>query len=138
MGDGRESGPTHCGTCKRPVLSHNPVHGDEWAVPEWYVNLQSPLELSDIGFDSTDYVLDLVVARDGTSCRWKDDDEFAKAEREGFVSPEFSRTIRSAGERALVLARAGNPPFDGEFLTFRPDPAWGTPSLGPGWRTLPV
>ena len=112
--------------------------GDDWRMPEWYVNLQSPLQRTAIGFDSTDYVLDLLVAADGTSWRWKDNDEFKAAVRAGFVSRERERVIRATGEHALELARARVTPFDDEFLGFRPDPEWEPPDLSRGWHELPV
>lgn len=105
---------------------------------EWYINLQTPLQQTAIGFDSTDHVLDLVIAADGSSWRWKDLDEFEQAVSRGFVSPEQEAAIRAAGENALALARAALPPFDEEFLRFRPDPAWRPASLSSGWRDYPV
>lgn len=112
--------------------------GDAWDMPEWYINLQSALYQTEIGFDSTDYVLDLVVAADGSAWRWKDTDEFRTAVRDGFVSRERARTIRAVGDHALALAREGAPPFDSEFRRFRPDPVWTAPALSANWRDVPV
>lgn len=112
--------------------------GEDWQMPEWYVNLQAPLAPTEIGFDSTDYVLDLIVAADGKSWRWKDNDEFKAAVRAGFVSPERERVIRAYGQEALERARLGVSPFDDEFLAFRPEPAWCAPQLADRWRELPV
>src|SRR5438046_2771238 len=44
----------------------------------WYLNLQTPLRRSSIGFDLWDQVLDVVVRPDRT-WSWKDEDEFAEA-----------------------------------------------------------
>jgi len=112
--------------------------GDAWAMPEWYVNLQSPLRRTQLGFDSTDHVLDLVVSRDGTSWRWKDEDEFETAVRGGFVIHEQAEGIRATGREALNLARAGTAPFDDEFIAFRPDPDWEPPMLANGWLKHPL
>ena len=112
--------------------------GGNWHMPEWYVNLQAPLTRTEIGFDSTDYVLDLVVAADGSSWRWKDEDEFEAAVNAGFMTREREKTIRACGLEALERARLGGAPFDAEFLQFRPAPAWALPRLAAGWRELPV
>ena len=111
--------------------------GEEWTMPEWYINLQEPLRRTDIGFDSTDYVLDLLVSSDGVRWRWKDEEEFEAAVQQGFVTPDRAAAIRADGSRARELAGAGAAPFDAEFLGFRPDPAWLPPRLNPRWRELP-
>lgn len=112
--------------------------GDTWALPEWYVNLQAPLWRTELGFDCTDNMLDLVVSRDGSSWRWKDEDEFERAVRGGFVTHEQAEGIRSTGREALELARAGTAPFDDEFIAFRPDPDWEPPMLANRWLEHPL
>ncbi|MCC6268692.1 MAG: DUF402 domain-containing protein [Dehalococcoidia bacterium] len=106
--------------------------GPGWQMPEWYINLQSPLTRTRIGFDSTDLILDLVVGKNG-DWRWKDEEEFASAIARGFASESEARNIRDAGEAALRHAIAGHPPFDSQWLKWRPPSDWSVPELPAGW-----
>ncbi len=98
----------------------------------WYVNLEEPLRRTPIGFDTTDLVLDLEVRPD-RSWSWKDEDELAECLRRSLFTPEEAARIRAEGERAARRIEAGEPPFDGSWSDWRPDPAWPVPTLPPGW-----
>ena len=110
--------------------------GAEWQVPEWYVNLQRPLERTEIGFDATDLIIDMVVSTTTGDWRWKDELEFAEAVRKGFVSEIEANGIRAAGERALAVAINREPPFDAEWFGWRPPADWAVPELPEGWDEL--
>ena len=98
--------------------------GDPWSVWRWrepdgwrpgcYVNLEQPWTRTAWGFDSRDWVLDLVLAADGTPT-WKDADELAWCEQVGTVTAEHAADVRRAGERALTAARAGAFPFTADW-----------------------
>ena len=49
---------------------------ESWRLVCWYVNLQAPLTITPLGFDTTDWALDVWVDPDG-SWHWKDEDDFA-------------------------------------------------------------
>lgn len=102
------------------------------ATQSWYVNLQDPLRRTAMGFDTTDHALDAVVAVDG-AWRWKDEDELAHAVANGLFTPADAERFRADGERAVDRIRRGEPPFDRDWTSWHPDPAWPTPGLPEGW-----
>lgn len=98
--------------------------GEHWG---WYVNLQLPFRRTELGFETMDLVLDVIVDPDGTEC-WKDEDELETWVARGACEPELAERIRAEGER--VLARA---PWPTGWEEWRPDPAWNLPELPLGW-----
>ena len=105
----------------------------DWAFEGYYVNLQSPLRPWALGFDYVDHFLDVLIPPDGTGSTWKDEDELAEAVRRELVTPDQARQIRHAGERAAAHVLGSEPPFDRDWSSWRPDPAWGPPALPDGW-----
>lgn len=103
----------------------------------WYVNLQDPLTRTTIGFDTVDHALDVVIELDGSSWRWKDEEELAEAVRDGLYSPEEAVGFRAWGERAVDRILSKEPPFDRDWVDWSPDPGWPTPALRPGWDAPP-
>ncbi len=104
----------------------------------WYVNLERPAsrwrDETLGGVDTVDYDLDVIVAPDRT-WHWKDEDEFAARLREPshyWVDDEAA--VRAEGERLVKLAEAGEFPFDGTMIGYRPLPDWSVPAEMPaGW-----
>ncbi|HSL12065.1 MAG TPA: DUF402 domain-containing protein [Actinomycetota bacterium] len=97
--------------------------------PAFYVNLQSPLVPSAIGYDTVEHVLDVVIAPDRSSWRWKDEDELAEAVARGIFSADDAATFRMWGERAVAHVRDRRSPFDRDWSDWRPDPSWTEPTL---------
>lgn len=97
----------------------------------WYLNLQTPLRRTALGFDTLDHILDIVVSPDRRSWEWKDEAPLAEAVSRGLVTPEAAQEIRSEGERALQLLLAGQPPFAPLWEHWAPDPTWRIPTLPP-------
>jgi len=94
---------------------------DVWHLPDcWYVNLQEPLVRVGAGFATIDRILDLVVAHDLASWKWKDEDEFAHAQDAGLFTPAQAAAIRAAGESVIAALEAGTPPWDPTWSTRRP------------------
>jgi hypothetical protein len=104
-------------------------------VRDWYVNIQEPLRRTELGFDTVDHALDVLIAQDRTSWSWKDEDELAEAIAAGLFTDEDARAFRAAGVRGLERVVRGEPPFDRDGRTWRPDPTWRAPELMPGWET---
>jgi uncharacterized protein len=104
----------------------------DWSFIGWYVNLQAPLTRTAVGFDSEDYLLDVVVAPD-RSWRWKDEDEFADAQRIGRFTPAQAAAVRSEGEAAIRTIEDRGWPLNDGWEEWRPDPAWSLPTLLEGW-----
>jgi uncharacterized protein len=113
-----------------------------WAAEDrrrvWYVNLEDPLERTSIGFDTVDHVLDVIVELDGSSWRWKDEEELTEAVRDGLFSAEEAADFRSWGAQAVDRIISREPPFDREWGAWRPDPAWPVPALRDGWDADPA
>jgi Protein of unknown function (DUF402) len=104
---------------------------EDWEFQGWYVNLQEPLRPSPFGWDTADNVLDLVVAPDLSSWRWKDEDELREAVRLGRFTEEQAAELYAEGERALATVERRAWPFDREWADWRPDPGWPIPGLDP-------
>lgn len=123
-----------------PVLSFSwptaPYAILRWSTPDgtaaWYVNLQDPLRRTGMGFDTTDHALDAIVETDGT-WRWKDEAELAEAVERGLFARNDAVTFRVDGERAVRRIQRREPPFDRDWASWSPDPAWSAPSLPDGW-----
>jgi hypothetical protein len=98
----------------------------------WYVNLEEPLRRTELGFDTLDHELDIVIELDG-SWRWKDEDDLAEAIRRGVIPAEEEPRMRADGERAVRRVLDREPPFDRDWTTWRPDPSWPIPVLPDGW-----
>lgn len=98
----------------------------------WYLNLESPLRRSPVGFDYTDHVLDVIVELDG-SWRWKDEDELREAVRLGLFTQDEASSFYRDGERAVAMLRDHEPPFDRDWSSWQPDSAWPPPRLPEGW-----
>ncbi len=98
----------------------------------WYVNLQDPLVRFSAGFDTVDHVLDLKVAPDG-SWHWKDEDEFADAQRVGRFTADEASAIRAEGEAVISAIEQRACPFDESWQDWRPDESWTVPPFPEGW-----
>jgi len=113
----------------RPGDAHSLLHffAADGAFERWYVNLETPLTRSTVGFDFTDLFLDMSVAPD-RRWRWLDEDELEQAVTAGVLSAAEAAGARAEGERVLEQW-----PFPSGWEDFRPDPAWPVPRLPSGW-----
>lgn len=103
-----------------------------WEFVGYYGNIQVPLTRTLRGFDSADYLLDVVVSPDLMPA-WKDEDEWEDARDHGLLPPDLLADIRREGEQIMVEARDGVWPFDGSLVGWRPDPNWPIPELPADW-----
>jgi hypothetical protein len=126
------------------LVLHRP--GDPYAVwvfwegPErtfscWYVNLQTPLKRSRVGFDMLDHELDLWSA-DGETWHWKDDELLDQRVAEGLYTEEEAQAIRAAGAQVRRDLETNGLWWDESWADWKPDPAWRLPALPAGWREL--
>jgi Protein of unknown function (DUF402) len=104
----------------------------DWSPLRWYINLEEPLRRSSVGFDTLDHKLDVILELDG-SWRWKDEDELAETIRRGLLPGTDEPKLRAAALRAVGRIVGREPPFDRDWTTWRPDPAWPLPELPAGW-----
>lgn len=105
----------------------------DWQFRGYYVNPVDPMRRTPIGFDTADHILDLVVHPDLT-WEWKDEDDFADACAHGRFTPEEAKAVRAEAARLIPDIEAGNWPFDGSLIDWRPDPDWTTPEIPGTWN----
>lgn len=104
----------------------------DWSFLGWYIDLQAPVCRIAQGFESEDYLLDVVVAPDG-SWKWKDEDEFVMAQAAGrFSSPEAA-AIRAEAARVIERIEARGWPLNAGWEAWRPNPSWPIPAIPVGW-----
>ncbi|MER5310230.1 DUF402 domain-containing protein [Streptomyces sp. NPDC002773] len=108
-----------------------------WRFRSWYVNLEEPRVRWSGGFDSEDHFLDISVYPD-RSWLWRDEDEFAQAQRSGLMSPAQAARVREAGQRAVDRITAWGAPFADGWEDWRPDPGWRVPELPADWDRTPA
>lgn len=108
-----------------------------WRFKNWYVNLETPQARWDGGVDSEDHFLDICVFPDRT-WTWLDEDEFAQAQQDGLMDASAAEQVREAGRSAVEVIRAWGPPFADGWQHWRPNPAWGVPSLPDDWDRTPA
>lgn len=124
--------------CVIPIgASHSVRHSweDHGAFERWYVNLEAPKQDWDLGLQTVDHLLDLVIGAD-RAWSWKDEDEAAAAVRAGFLPAEALASARAEGER--ILADLDRWPGDvGDWTAYRPPPGWSIPPIAlteAAWR----
>ena len=99
----------------------------------WYGNLEDRHVRWSGGLDTADQHLDVWVTPDRIA-EWRDEDEFEVATGlPGYWSERHVPGIRAVGEELMARGRAGEPPFDGAWIDFTPDPAWPVPRMPDGW-----
>ena len=106
--------------------------GSRWG---YYGNIQLPFERTRCGFRTMDLVLDVIVELDG-SWRLKDEDELAVFVERGVLDRKLERRIRGEAESLVARAARREPPFDGSWDGWRPDPEWPMPVLPAGWEDV--
>ncbi|WP_121748986.1 DUF402 domain-containing protein [Streptomyces sp. E2N166] len=109
----------------------------DWRFKNWYVNLEEPLTRWEGGVDSEDHFLDISVHPDRT-WHWRDEDEFAQAQRDRLMDARLAERVRKAGRAAVAEIRAWGSPFADGWEHWRPDPSWPVPSLPGDWDRTPA
>jgi hypothetical protein len=137
--EGRESWQGH-----GVLMFHRP--GDPYAVwvfwegPQrafscWYVNFQTPLTRSRLGFDTLDHELDLCSA-DGKTWHWKDDELLDQRVGEGLFTAQEAAAIRAEAARVRTGLEVDGMWWDPGWAEWSPNAAWPRPTLPPGWQNL--
>jgi predicted RNA-binding protein associated with RNAse of E/G family len=72
-----------------------------WEFRCWYVQLQSRIVRTPHAIETMDHALDVVIDPDG-QWHWKDEDDFAEAQRLGAFTPEEAAAVRREGERVIA------------------------------------
>lgn len=108
---------------------------DSWSFLCWYVNFQEPMRRSRLGWDTFDLALDIVVFAD-RKWQWKDADHFEALQGLDVVSAGAAAAVLADAEAVIADIEAGAYPFDRDWSSSRPDPAWVAPALPAGWDVL--
>ncbi|MET9350752.1 cytidylyl-2-hydroxypropylphosphonate hydrolase [Streptomyces termitum] len=108
-----------------------------WRFRSWYVNLEEPRRRWSGGVDSEDHFLDISVYPD-RSWLWRDEDEFAQAQRAGLMDPALAARVRAAGAAAVALVEAWGQPFRDGWEEWRPESDWSVPVLPADWDRTPA
>ena len=103
----------------------------------YYVNFEEPFRRTEIGFDTNDHTLDILVAPD-LSWRWKDRDDFDGLIASGNFSTEFGAEVEAAAREAVTLIESRLSPFCDAWDRWSCPEEWGTPALHPHWRDVPA
>lgn len=98
----------------------------------WYVNLQEPYRRTALGFDTMDYLLDLIAGDDLSWWQWKDEHEMAEAVELGLLTAAQAEQVRRNGERAIAEIESGNAWWK-DWSDWAPDPSWTAPALPDDW-----
>lgn len=109
---------------------------EDGAFSGWYIDLHEPLRRTPLGFDTRDYILDVVVAPDRSSWLWKDEDELAWHVAAGTRLLPPPEMLRAEGTRAIERLTATTPHLYQEWESWSPDPAWPIPTMPANWQTL--
>jgi hypothetical protein len=114
----------------------NAIFTGEGRFRGWKVNVEAPFSRTSVGFDTIDNTLDIFVRPD-RSWYWTDEDELAFWVDNGGYTPEESDGFYRDTSEAEQLVKAGQPPFDDQWVDWRPPPGLALPSLPQGWQFVP-
>jgi predicted RNA-binding protein associated with RNAse of E/G family len=98
-------------------------HGPEREFRSWYLNLQDPFRRHDVGYDTHDHELDLILHTDGRIER-KDDELLDVRVEEGRFTQDQACDIRAEGRRLEAELATRGHWWDAWWALWEPDPAW--------------
>jgi hypothetical protein len=109
--------------------------GEKRSFACWYLNLQTAFVRTEVGFDTQDLELDVIVFPDGS---WvvKDRDILDIRLEEGRFTPELHERILEIGDELTTRLAAEGPWWDRSWAEWEPDPSWQQPKLPPGWNSF--
>jgi hypothetical protein len=109
------------------------MKNEEHKITGWYINLQEPLSRTAVGFDTTDYLLDITFPPDRSVWKWKDEADFEEAVAAGKISRLQARDIRQEGERAAIHLQEGSSSFYDAWENWLPPKEWQIPRMPLNW-----
>ncbi len=101
----------------------------------YYIYFQLPFHRSEIGFDSFDLELDIII-EPTYEWRWKDVDDYQRGIERGMLRKEWIQAIDSTKQEVFEKLEKRLYPFDGAWLGWRPDLNWLPPTLPENWDKL--
>jgi hypothetical protein len=103
----------------------------------WKVDITSLFSRTKLGLDMIDEVLDICVRPD-RSYDWRDEDEMAHLVKLGVYTAAEAKELYAVGREVIAMVEAHQPPFNGEWQTWRPAPDLAVGEIPQGWQYLPV
>jgi predicted RNA-binding protein associated with RNAse of E/G family len=103
----------------------------------YYVNLEEPFRRTQIGFDTNDHTLDIVVTP-GLEWSWKDAQLLEDQGSRGDYSAGLIEAIRGEAASVIGTIESRGSPFTDGWEHWRPDPTWPTPRLADEWNSEPA
>ena len=100
----------------------------------WKIELESPFNRTQLGFDTTDNMLDVIIHPD-FSWFWKDEENLAKCAERGIFTPQEVEDFYAEGQRAIQAVERRGPPYSDPWPDWRPDPTWPIPHCPAGWES---
>jgi hypothetical protein len=91
-----------------------------WEFLAWYVNLQTPFERSQQGFDKRDQALDIVVTPD-RHWSWKDEEHVEALLELGYFDLGEVERMRAEGQRVITRVEEWGAPFCDGWEKWRPE-----------------
>ncbi len=101
----------------------------------YYINFQLPFWRSEIGFDTLDLELDIVV-EPTFEWSWKDVEEYQRGIECGILRKEWVQEIDAAKQEVFQNLEKRQYPFDGSWLNWMPAPDWSLPTLPKNWDKI--
>lgn len=101
----------------------------------WYINMQSALKRTLMGFDMRDYQLDILVDPERNWC-WKDEEELQLAIDLGRLTPAQGEAVKREGLRAIAELENKVGPCAEGWEDWQPNGEFKRPTLSPGWDDL--
>ena len=98
----------------------------------YYINFQLPFTRTDLGFDTYDLELDIVIDPQ-FNWAWKDEHEYRCSIQAGVFQNKWVEAVENAKSEVLTRIEGRQYPFDGTWLDWRPDSSWAPPALPDGW-----
>jgi hypothetical protein len=101
----------------------------------YYINFQLPFHRSEIGFDTLDLELDIVI-EPTLEWFWKDVENYQKGIHCGVIRGEWTEQIEKAKQEVFQILENRDYPFDGSWRDWKPNPAWQPPRLLENWDKI--
>jgi hypothetical protein len=102
----------------------------------WKVNIEAPFERFELGFNTTDHFLDIIVKPDRRYV-WKDQEVMAAWLTRGAYRREEVERFYASGRQLEPLIRGAASPFDDEWTEWLPDSSFRMPRVPAGWHAIP-
>jgi len=101
----------------------------------YYINFQLPFRRNQIGFDTFDLELDIVI-KPTYEWHYKDEEDYRRGIACGILLEEWVHEINAAKPEVFDKLAKRQYPFDGTWLDWKPNPNWTPPPLPENWDKI--